>query len=59
MEQERVILIIISTTIVVLVFAIAKIVLFTIFMRKKNKLLADNESLRNIIKNKLSVYIAD
>lgn len=56
MEQERVTLIIIITTIIVLVFTIAMIVLFVIFQHLKNKLLIDNKSLRNIIKNKLSSF---
>ncbi len=56
MEQERVTLIIIITTIMVLVFTIAMIVLFVIFQHLKNKLLIDNKSLRNIIKNKLSSF---
>ncbi len=56
MEQERVTLIIIISTIVVLVFAIAMIVLFSIFQYLKNKLLIDNETLREIIKNKLSSF---
>lgn len=56
MEQERVTLIIITTTIIVLVFTIAMIVLFVIFQHIKNKLLIDNKTLRNIIKNKLSAF---
>ena len=56
MEQERVTLIIIITTIIVLVFTIAMIVLFTIFQHMKNKLLIDNKSLRDIIKDKLSYF---
>ncbi len=56
MEQERVTLIIIITTIIVLVFTIAMIVLFVIFHHMKNKLLIDNKTLRNIIKNKLSAF---
>ncbi len=56
MEQERVTLIIILSTIVVLVFAIAMIVLFSIFHYLKNKLLIDNKTLRDIIKNKLSSF---
>ncbi len=56
MEQERVTLIIIITTIIVLVFTIAMIVLFAIFHHMKNKLLIDNKTLRNIIKNKLSAF---
>jgi len=56
MEQERVTLIILISTVVVLVFAVAMIVLFTIFQHLKNKLLIDNKTLRNIIKNKLSSF---
>ena len=56
MEQERVILIIIISTVVVLVFAIAMIVLFSIFQHLKNKLLLDNKTLRDIIKNKLASF---
>jgi len=56
MEQERVTLIIIITTIIVLVFTIAMIVLFAIFQHLKNKLLIDNKTLRDIIKNKLSSF---
>lgn len=56
MEQERVTLIILISTIVVLVFAIAMIVLFSIFQYIKNKLLIDNKALRDIIKSKLSSF---
>lgn len=56
MEQEGVTLIIIISTIVVLVFAISTIVLFIIFQHIKNKLLLDNKTLREIIKNKLSEF---
>jgi len=56
MEQERVTLIIIITTIIVLVFTIAMIVLFVIFQHLKNKLLIDNKTLRDIIKNKLKAF---
>jgi len=56
MEQERVTLIIIITTIIVLVFTIAMIVLFVIFQHIKNKLLIDNKTLRDIIKNKLKAF---
>jgi Na+-driven multidrug efflux pump len=58
MEQERVTLIIIITTIIVLVFTIAMVVLFVIFQHMKNKLLIDNKSLRDIIKDKLSYFDA-
>ncbi len=56
MEQERVTVIIIISTIVVLVFAIAMIVLFSIFHHLKNKLLLDNKTLRSVIKNKLKTF---
>ena len=56
MEQERVTLIIIISTIVVLVFTIAMIMFFVIFQHLKNKLLIDNKTLREIIKNKLSSF---
>lgn len=56
MEQERVTLIIIISTIVVLVFAIAMIVLFVIFQYLKNRLLLDNKTLRDIIKNELASF---
>jgi len=56
MEQERVTLIILISTVVVLVFAVAMIVLFSIFQHLKNKLLIDNKSLRDIIRNKLSSF---
>lgn len=53
MEQEGTTVIILISTIVVLVFAIAMIVLFGIFQNIKNQLLVDNKSLRDIIKEKL------
>ena len=56
MEQERVTLIIIITTIIVMVFTIAMIVVFVIFQHLKNKLLIDNKTLREIIKNKLTTF---
>ena len=49
MEQERVTLIIIITTIVVLVFTIAMITLFAIFQQEKNKLLLVNKGLRDLV----------
>ncbi len=58
MEQERVTLIIIITTIIVLVFTIAMIVFFVVFQNLKNKLLIDNKTLRDIIKDKLSYFDA-
>jgi len=54
MEQERITLMILVSTIVVLVFTIAMIVLFGIFHNLKNKLLLDNKKLSDIIKNKLT-----
>jgi len=59
MEQERITLIIITTTIIVLVFTIAMIVVFSIFQHLKNKLLIDNKTLRSIIKNKLSSFTGE
>jgi len=59
MEQERVTIIIIITTIIVLAFAIAMVVLFSIFHHLRNKLLIDNKTLRTIIKNKLSGYTGE
>ena len=56
MEQERVTLIILISTIIVLVFAIAMIVLFSIFQSLKNKLLIDNKTLRDLIKSKLPSF---
>jgi len=56
MEQERITLIIIITTIIVLIFTIAMIVFFVIFQHLKNKLLIDNKTLRDIIKNKLGSF---
>ena len=54
MEQERIVIIV--STLVVLIAVIAVIVLFSIFQHKKNKLLADNKTLRNVIRNRLSIY---
>ncbi len=59
MEQERVTLIIVISTIIVLVFTIAMIVFFSVFQHIKNKLLIDNKNLRNIIKNKLSIFTSE
>ncbi|MCB0458408.1 MAG: hypothetical protein KDC74_00085 [Flavobacteriaceae bacterium] len=53
MEQEGVTLIIIISTIVVLVFTIATIVLFSVFQTIKYKLLKNNKKLMDIIKSKL------
>ena len=53
MEQEGVTLIIIISTIVVLVFTIATIVLFSVFQIIKYKLLKHNKKLTDIIKSKL------
>ena len=57
MEQERVTYIIIITTITVLIFAIAMIVLFGVFYHVKNKLLTKNQVLQTIIKHKLETFI--
>ena len=56
MEQEGVTLVIITTTIVVLVFAIAMIVFFAIFQNLKNKLLIDNRNLSDVIRNNASTF---
>ncbi len=56
MEQERITLIIIISTIVVVGFTIAMIVFFTIFQNLKNKLLIDNKSLRDVIRDKLPTF---
>lgn len=56
MEQESVTLIILISTIVVLVFTVASILFFVIFLRIKNKLLLDNKILRNIIKKQISIF---
>ncbi len=53
MEQERITLIILISTIVVLVFAIAMIVLFSVYQHLKNKLLVENKSLRELIEENL------
>jgi sensor domain CHASE-containing protein len=54
MEQERIIILI--STLVVLIAVIAMVLLFSVFQYKKNKLLEDNDTLRKVIKNKLSIY---
>lgn len=59
MEQEGVTFIIIISTIVVLVFTIATIVLFSIFQQKKYKLLKRNKTLFDIIKKKLPTLHID
>lgn len=56
MEQEGVTLVIITTTIVVLAFAIAMIVFFIIFQNLKNKLLIDNRNLSDVIRNNASTF---
>ena len=56
MEQERVTLIIIISTIIVMVFSTAIIVFFIIYQNLKNKLLINNKSLRDIIRNKLPTF---
>jgi len=53
MEQERIIILI--STLVVLIAVIAMVLLFSVFQYKKNKLLDDNDTLRKVIKNKLSI----
>tara|TARA_R110002073_G_scaffold40547_5_gene115340 strand:+ start:495531 stop:495704 length:174 start_codon:yes stop_codon:yes gene_type:complete len=57
MEQERVTLIIIITTIVVLVFTIAMVTLFAIFQQEKNKLLVANKGLRDLVNDETSLDI--
>lgn len=54
MEQERIVILV--STLVVLIAVLAMILLFSIFQHKKNKLLEDNDTLRNVIKKKLSIY---
>ena len=56
MEQEGVTLVIFTATIVVLVFAIAMIVFFTIFHNLKNKLLIDNRNLSDVIRKNASTF---
>ena len=56
MEQEGVTLIIIVTSIIVLIFSIAMIVLFIVFQNRKNKLLIDNKTLNNLIKDNISSF---
>ena len=58
MEQEGVTLVIVVSTIIVLVSTIAMIVFFVVFQNLKNKLLIDNKTLRDIIKDKLSYFDA-
>ena len=58
MEQEGVTLVIVVSTIIVLVSTIAMIVFFVVFQSLKNKLLIDNKTLRDIIKDKLSYFDA-
>jgi len=59
MEQEGVTLVIITSTIVVLVFALAIVVLFIIFQNLKNKLLIDNRNLSDVIRNNASTFKSD
>lgn len=54
MEQERVTYIILISTIVVLVFIIAMIVLFSIYREHKNKLILENNSLKKKVDHVLS-----
>ncbi|MBJ2176008.1 hypothetical protein JBL43_17275 [Aureibaculum sp. A20] len=56
MEQEGVTLVILITTIIVLIFSIAMIALFLVFQNRKNKLLIDNKTLNDIIKDNLSSF---
>ncbi len=56
MEQEGVTLIILVTSIIVLIFSIAMIVLFIVFQNRKNKLLIDNKTLNNLIKDNISSF---
>ncbi len=56
MEQERITLIIVISTIVVLVFTVAMIAFFVVYQNLKNKLLIDNKSLREIIRDKLPTF---
>ena len=53
MEQERITVIILISTVVVVVFVIAMIVLFSVFQHIKNKLLLENKSLRELIEENL------
>lgn len=59
MEQERVTLIILISTAVVLIFVIAMIVLFSVFQTIKYKLLKRNKTLFDIIKRKLPALHID
>lgn len=54
MEQERVTLIILISTIVVLVFVIAMVVLFSIFREHKNRLVLENNTLKEKVNKLLS-----
>lgn len=54
MEQERVTLIILTSTIIALIFVIAMVVLFSIFRTHKNKLVLENNSLQHKINELLS-----
>ncbi len=56
MEQERITLVIFVSTIIVLVFTIALIVLTGIYLMSKQKLQTDNESLRDIISDRLDKF---
>ena len=53
MEQERITVIILISTVVVVVFVIAMIVLFSVFQHIKNKLLLENKSLQELIEENL------
>lgn len=54
MEQERVIAIILISTIIVLIFVIAMVVLFSVFRTHKNKLVIENNSLQHKINELLA-----
>lgn len=48
MEQESLTHIIVISTVVVLVFTIAMIVLFSVFQSLKNKILTENKALKEV-----------
>lgn len=48
MEQESLTHIIVISTVVLLVFAIAMIVLFIVFQTVKNKILSENKALKKL-----------
>lgn len=59
MEQERITLIVIISTLVIVVFAIAIVVLFAVFQKIKYKLLKNNKLLHDIIRKKLPTLHLD